>query len=97
VRERDEVRFVTFPELGPKHGIRFTRVHINRLVEQGIFPAPVWLSPNRKAWIEAEILQYKASRSRSRPQVYAPSGRRAGSKVADGKVVPPEEAGDAAD
>jgi len=58
--------FVTFRELRD-HGIRYCRLHVNRLVERKIFPEPVWLSPNRKVWRLSDIRQYKATRPTSRP------------------------------
>jgi hypothetical protein len=33
----------------------------------GIFPAGVWLSPNRKVWRLSDIEKFKAERSTSRP------------------------------
>ncbi len=42
--------FVPYPEL-KNHGIKYTRVHLNRLIARGLFPSPVQLTPNRIAWI----------------------------------------------
>jgi hypothetical protein len=60
--------FVFFPQLKTNHDIPYTRVHLTRLERKGIFPAAVWLGPNRKAWILQEIEEYKANRPRSRPE-----------------------------
>jgi predicted DNA-binding transcriptional regulator AlpA len=67
-------RLIIFPELRRKYDIPYCRLHINRLVEQGIFPAPVWLSPNRKAWWESQILEYRANLSTRRPPPPKPVG-----------------------
>ncbi len=36
-------------------GIRYSRVHLSRLVKSGQFPAPIKLSQNRIMWPESEI------------------------------------------
>ena len=36
-------------------GIVFSRVHLRRLIEAGLFPAPVHVSERRIAWVAAEI------------------------------------------
>lgn len=40
---------VTFKDL-PAEGIKFSRVHLRRLIARGLFPAPIMLSPNRQGW-----------------------------------------------
>jgi prophage regulatory protein len=40
--------------------------HIRRLVKAGQFPAPIQLSPNRVAWIEAEIDEWLEGKRRER-------------------------------
>jgi hypothetical protein len=57
---------VTYRELGG-HGIPYCRLHLNRMVRRGQFPAPIWLSPNRKVWKLSDILVFKATRTTSRP------------------------------
>ena len=49
------------------HGILFCRLHINRLMANGLFPQAIWLSANRKCWRLSEIERFKASRPTSRP------------------------------
>ena len=41
--------FISFPQL-VEHGVDYSRVHLRRLVEGGLFPRPVLLSANRIAW-----------------------------------------------
>jgi len=59
--------FLTFQQL-PNHGIRFCRVHLNRMIDKGLFPQAVWLSSNRKAWRLADIERWKATRPTDRPR-----------------------------
>jgi hypothetical protein len=58
--------FLAFSELRPR-GVKFCRLHLNRLVEQGMFPEPVWLSPNRKVWRAGDVDRWLATRPTSRP------------------------------
>ena len=53
--------FVAFTQLR-EHGVVYTRVHIRRLVAQGLFPVPVLMSPNRVAWRLSDLARWKASR-----------------------------------
>jgi predicted DNA-binding transcriptional regulator AlpA len=59
--------YVSFPELRPKHGIPYCRLHVNRLMERGLFPRAIWLSANRKVGKLSEIEAWKASRGTVRP------------------------------
>ena len=52
---------IVFPGLKDR-GVRYCRLHINRLVAAGQFPAPVRLSANRIAWRASEIDAWIASR-----------------------------------
>jgi prophage regulatory protein len=36
-------------------GIRYSRMHLRRLILAGSFPAPVSLGENRRAWVADEI------------------------------------------
>jgi len=54
--------FVPYDDLLSKHGISFTRVHLNRLMRRGRFPSAYALSPNRIAWKLRELEDWKASR-----------------------------------
>ena len=58
--------FITFSELR-HHGVKFCRLHLNRMVERGMFPQPVWLSPNRKVWRAGDVDQWLATRPTARP------------------------------
>jgi len=49
------MRVLSYPDLKAEKGIRFTRQHIHRLVQQKKFPAPVKLGQQTNAWIEAEV------------------------------------------
>jgi prophage regulatory protein len=53
------MRLVRFHELATVHDIPFTRVHINRLIKAGQFPAPVRLGEHTIAWINDEIIAWK--------------------------------------
>lgn len=99
--------FLDYRELRSR-GIPYTRVHLKRLIKAELFPAPVWLSPNRCAWRVSDIEQFESSRHTVRPAMPhadaaaednpapPPLRRRRGSKAIDGKVVAPEqEAADA--
>jgi predicted DNA-binding transcriptional regulator AlpA len=43
-------------------GIKYSRVHLRRLMAAGRFPAAVQLSPNRIAWRQGDIVAWDASR-----------------------------------
>jgi hypothetical protein len=58
--------FVTFPDLRD-HGIPYCRLHLNRLMANGQFPAAIWLSANRKVWKLSDIERFKATRPTLRP------------------------------
>jgi len=53
--------FVTQKQL-PLYGICYSKAHLPRLVKAGVFPQPVALSPNRRAWRLSDLLAWKASR-----------------------------------
>lgn len=53
---------VTYKDL-QKEGIRYSRVHLRRLISRGLFPAPIMLSPIRQGWgRRTHIEPWKASR-----------------------------------
>jgi len=71
-RSPEDELFVTYNHL-PAHGIpAWTRVHLRRLMSQGLFPRPVMLSPNRIAWRLSDLGAWKASRPTA-PVATAPS------------------------
>jgi hypothetical protein len=94
--------FLDYRELRPR-GIPHTRVHLKRLIKAKLFPAPVWLSPNRCAWRLSDIQQFENSRRTVRPAMPGGDfvaedkpdpppdrgGRGRASKVSDGKVLAP--------
>lgn len=57
------MRFLCFEDLADK-GIKFSRPHIFRLIQQKRFPRPVKLSVggNVNGWVESEIDEYLAAR-----------------------------------
>ncbi len=48
------------------HGIFYTRVHLNRLIDRDQFPPAVQLSPNRIAWKLGDLEVWKANRPATR-------------------------------
>ena len=49
-----------------ERGIAFSRVHLRRLIEAGIFPAPIRVSERRIAWIAAEVDAFLERRAAER-------------------------------
>jgi prophage regulatory protein len=45
-----------------KRGIKFTKMHLHRLVRDEKFPAPVKVGQNTNAWVETEIDEYLKAR-----------------------------------
>jgi predicted DNA-binding transcriptional regulator AlpA len=48
-------RFLSFPDLRERKGIRFSRTWVNELIRQGKFPKKIHISANRVGWLEGEI------------------------------------------
>ena len=63
--------FVTYPQL-KERGVPYTRVHLNRLIDAGKFPAAVRLGENRIAWRARDIEAWAESRPVARPVREAP-------------------------
>jgi predicted DNA-binding transcriptional regulator AlpA len=61
--------FVPYSQLHDVLGIRYTRVHINRLIRAGCFPAPRKLSENRIAWVYSDLIEWAENRERVRKGV----------------------------
>jgi prophage regulatory protein len=59
--ERSRDRFVTYDEL-PHFGVRYSRVHLRRLMARGQFPRAREITPNRIGWSLREIEHWLASR-----------------------------------
>jgi hypothetical protein len=57
--------FTSYAELRD-HGVSWTRVHLNRLVAEGLFPAPHRLSTHRIAWTLDALESWKLSRPLAR-------------------------------
>jgi prophage regulatory protein len=49
------VRFLGFADLKAMKGIRWSRMHIDRLERAGLFPKRIHLGPKTVAWAEDEI------------------------------------------
>jgi hypothetical protein len=60
------MRLLSFAQLGPEKGIPHCRDHVRRLVKAGKFPAPLQLSENKIAWLEAEIDAMISARAEER-------------------------------
>lgn len=50
--------FIPFPDLKRRFGVPWCRVHLNRKIARGEFPAPVHLSSQTVAWLEQDIIDY---------------------------------------
>jgi prophage regulatory protein len=59
-------RVLSFSDLVGQKGIRYSRVHLYRLVHGRKFPAPLRLSANRVAWLEDEVDAWLAARAAER-------------------------------
>jgi prophage regulatory protein len=67
----DLPKIITPDEL-PGRGIRYSRMHLRRLIKAGQFPAPVALSANRIGFVETEVAEWLLSRPRV---AYSPTPR----------------------
>lgn len=59
-------RIVAFPELDPRYGLPWSRVHVNRLIAAGKFPQKVHISAGRVGWLESEIEAWIKERADAR-------------------------------
>jgi predicted DNA-binding transcriptional regulator AlpA len=55
----------------PTKGITYSRNYLDRLISEGRFPKPVFLSPRRRAFIESEIDEWVKARVDQRDEVAA--------------------------
>jgi prophage regulatory protein len=65
------MRILSYADLGPKKGIRWSRQHIHKLVKQGRFPKPIQMGEQTTGFIEDEIDALIASRIRERDEAGA--------------------------
>ncbi len=65
------MRVLSKAELREKKGIPYSRVHLDRLVKAGRFPAPIKLGANRIGFIEDEIDEFLARRVAERDELRA--------------------------
>jgi predicted DNA-binding transcriptional regulator AlpA len=84
------IRVLTFPELKPCKGIKFTRQYIDRLERDDKFPTRVRIGPNEVGWFEHEIDRWledlprgKARDRRSGPERPERDRRRAELRAAE--------------
>ena len=70
------MKALTYPELRDL-GIRLSRVHLNRLIALGQFPASFNLSERRIAWLESDVLLWLQSRTRTQSSDAKPVVQRA--------------------
>jgi predicted DNA-binding transcriptional regulator AlpA len=54
--------FVLYSQLQDVLGFKYDRVHLNRLIAAGRFPAPRRLSENRIAWLYSELIDWANKR-----------------------------------
>jgi prophage regulatory protein len=59
-------KIVGFNDL-PQYGIKWSRVHVSRLVKEGRFPKHLNLAPQSIGWLEEEILAWIEERAAARP------------------------------
>lgn len=65
------MKFLIYEDLKEQKGIPYSRVHLWRMIKAKQFPAPVPLSPGRKAWLDDEIDDWIRSRAAARDDVAA--------------------------
>ena len=63
------VRLLRYCDLKAKHSIDFSRRHLRRLEDTGMFPKRVHTGPKSPAWIESEIDTYLAALMAGRDKV----------------------------
>ncbi|MFC5437114.1 helix-turn-helix transcriptional regulator [Rhodanobacter umsongensis] len=59
-------RIITYPELKPDFGIKYSRVHLGRLEKVGQFPQRVPVSSHHIGWLASELRAWMASRAAAR-------------------------------
>ncbi|SIT53161.1 Prophage CP4-57 regulatory [Mesorhizobium prunaredense] len=62
------MKLLSTADLKPVKGIRYSRVHINRLVKAGLFPKPVKIGPNCSGFVEEEIDAWLQAKIEERDQ-----------------------------
>jgi prophage regulatory protein len=61
------VKLLRFDELNSVKGIRYTRRHIARLENNGVFPVRVKIGRHCVGWVESEIDAHVAEKIAARP------------------------------
>lgn len=54
-------RMLTMKDL--QEFVPYSARHIDRLVEKGEFPAPLYISPNRRIWLEPEVRAWQREKA----------------------------------
>ena len=62
----EPLRVLTYGDLKPRKGLDYSRPTIAEMVEAGEFPAPLQLSPRKRAWLESEVDAWIAEKAESR-------------------------------
>lgn len=57
-----EDRFIPYVEIESVIGRRYSRVHLDRMVQRGQFPPAYRLSPNRVGWKRSDLIAWRNSR-----------------------------------
>jgi len=58
---RKEDRFILWPEV--RRRTNLTRGEVNKLVNKGLFPIPIRIGKQSRAWLESAVDQWVAQRS----------------------------------
>lgn len=69
-------RMLTDKELGEQ--VPISSRHRDRLIEKGEFPAPIYISPNRRVWFEQDIIAWQRERAAigQRKRSFSPNPRK---------------------
>jgi prophage regulatory protein len=71
------MKLISFEELSNSKGIRYSRVHLMRLVKAGAFPKPVEVGAARVAWVETEVDDWILAKMSARSVEPAKAGQAA--------------------
>ena len=57
-------RVLTYPDLKARKGISYTRQHLSRLEEKGLWPQRIQYGPGRVGWLESEVDEHLSKQPR---------------------------------
>jgi predicted DNA-binding transcriptional regulator AlpA len=63
------IKLLRYCDLSEIHGIRYSRRHLRRLEDTGVFPKRVHTGPKSPAWFESEVQGYLAGIGDNRGKV----------------------------